>query len=164
MRISASVAASQFAPEAGSSWSAGQRATWGLHSPPGKRTGETRNGPGRPVAPAANVAPAPFSGCKPDLGANWNDAGLAGLFACNLNNPASNANINIGCRLATRARSRFFTESRTARDLGLAFPSGQENRRNTNRAGAASSPCGQTWPRPLETAWRSGQSIYGRNW
>ena len=30
-------------------------------------------------------------------------------------------------------------ESRTARDLGIAFRSGQENRRNTNRTGAASS-------------------------
>ena len=87
----------------------------------------------------ANVAPTPYLGCKPDLGASWVDGVRAGLFACNLNNPASNANTNIGCRLAIRARSRLFMESRTARDLGIAFRSGQENRRNTNRTGAASS-------------------------
>lgn len=34
------------------------------------------------------------------LGACWNDAGLAGLFACYLSYPASNANGGIGCRLA----------------------------------------------------------------
>ena len=88
----------------------------------------------------ASVAPAPLLGCKPVLGAQWNDGVRAGLFACNLNNPASNANTNIGCRLATRARSLLFTEGRTARDLGPAFRSGHKNRRNTDRAGAASSP------------------------
>ena len=34
------------------------------------------------------------------LGAAWPNAGLAGLFACNLGNPASNAAGSIGCRLA----------------------------------------------------------------
>ena len=96
----------------------------------------------------ANVAPTPYLGCKPDLGASWVDGVRAGLFACNLNNPASNANTNIGCRLAIRARSRLFMESRTARDLGFAFRSGQENRRNTNRAGAASSLRASAAPAP----------------
>ena len=36
------------------------------------------------------------------LGAQWNDGGLAGLFACNLQNPSSTAGIDIGCRLASR--------------------------------------------------------------
>ena len=97
----------------------------------------------------ANVAPTPYLGCKPDLGASWVDGVSAGLFACNLNNPASNANTNIGCRLAIRARSRLFMESRTARDLGFAFRSGQENRRNTNRAGAASSLRASATPAPM---------------
>ena len=97
----------------------------------------------------ANVAPTPYLGCKPDLGASWVDGVRAGLFACNLNNPASNANTNIGCRLAIRARSRLFMESRTARDLGFAFRSGQENRRNTNRAGAASSLRASAAPAPM---------------
>ena len=96
---------------------------------------------GAASSPRANVAPAPeYLGRKPDLGAAWSNAGLAGLFACNFNNPTSNANGSIGCRLATRARSRFFTEGRTVRDLGFAFRSGQKPRRNTDRAGAASSP------------------------
>ena len=34
------------------------------------------------------------------LGAPWSDAGLAGLFACDMLPPASNANLGIGCRLA----------------------------------------------------------------
>lgn len=34
------------------------------------------------------------------LGAGWDTAGLAGLFACYLNYPSSVANIYIGCRLA----------------------------------------------------------------
>lgn len=81
-----------------------------------------------------------FSGCKLNLGANWNNGGLAGLFALNLNNPASNANINIGCRLATRsARNHVLTGAWAVRDLGPAFLAGHQPRRNTKRAGAASS-------------------------
>ena len=88
-------------------------------------------------------------GRKSDLGANWDNGVRAGLFACNLNNAASNAGTSIGCRLAIRARSRFFMECRTARDLGFALRSGQENRRNTNRAGAASSLRASVAPAPI---------------
>ena len=35
------------------------------------------------------------------LGANWNNGANAGAFALNLNNDASNANSNIGGRLAS---------------------------------------------------------------
>ena len=115
----------------------------------GQKNRRNTNRAGAASSPYGQTWPRPhFLGCKPDLGAQWSDAGLAGLFACNLKNTASNADISIGCRLATRARSRFFMESRTARDLGLAFRSGRKNRRNTNRAGAASTSCGRTWPRP----------------
>ena len=89
-------------------------------------------------------------GCKPDLGACWNNAGLAVLFACNLGCAASNADPNIGCRLAIRARSRFFTEGRTVRDLGFALRSGQKPRRNRKRAGAASSPRANVAPAPKD--------------
>ena len=88
-------------------------------------------------------------GRKSDLGANWDHGVRAGLFACDLIESPANANTNIGCRLAIRARSRLFTESRTARDLGFAFRSGQENRRNTNRAGAASSLRASAAPAPM---------------
>ena len=115
----------------------------------GQKNRRNTNRAGATSSLRANVAPAPLLGCMPVLGAQWNDGVRAGLFACNLNNPASNANTNIGCRLAIRARSRLFTESRTARDLGFAFRSGQENWRNTNRAGAASSLRASAAPAPM---------------
>ena len=119
-----------------------------LHS--GRKNRRNTNRAGAASTPCGRTWPRPpFSGCKPDLGAQWNDAGLTGLFACNLKNTASNADISIGCRLATRARSRFFMENRTARDLGFAFRSGQKNRRNTSRTGAASNPCGERGPGPI---------------
>jgi len=37
---------------------------------------------------------------KSEGGGNWNNAGNAGVFALNLNNDRSNANSNIGFRLA----------------------------------------------------------------
>ena len=82
-----------------------------------------------------------LSGCKPNLGASWNNGGLAGLFACYLNCPTSNANVDIGCRLATRnsARNHALTGTWAERDLGFAFRAGQQPRRNTRWAGAASS-------------------------
>lgn len=41
-------------------------------------------------------------------GGNWDNGSNAGLFNLNLNNDASNANTNIGSRLASNmARSRF---------------------------------------------------------
>ena len=97
----------------------------------------------------ANVASAPFLGCKPFLGAQWNDGVRAGLFACNVNNPASNVNANIGCRLAICVRSRFLKGDRTARNLGYAFLAGQQPRRNTHQAGVASSHRASAAPAPF---------------
>ena len=88
-------------------------------------------------------------GRKSDLGAYWAAGVRAGLFACYLLYATFNTGRHIGCRLATRARSRFFMECRTVRDLGFALRSGQENRRNTNRAGAASSLRVSVAPAPI---------------
>lgn len=39
-------------------------------------------------------------GRVPETSANWNNGSNAGAFCLNLNNPASNSNVNIGLRLA----------------------------------------------------------------
>ncbi len=41
-------------------------------------------------------------GCRLNLGADWQNGSLAGLFACNLNNVPTTAGIHVGCRLASR--------------------------------------------------------------
>lgn len=64
-------------------------------------------------------------GYRLTFGGYANNGDNAGLFACNLNYSATNANNNLGCRLAIHARSRFFMECRTARDLGFVFRTGQ---------------------------------------
>ena len=40
-------------------------------------------------------------GIRAHVGGNYGNASGAGLFCWNLNNPASNSNVNIGCRLAS---------------------------------------------------------------
>ena len=61
------------------------------------------------------------SGIRAYVGGNYGSASGAGLFCWNLNNPAGSAHTSVGCRLATRTRSRFLTGKRTAYTLAPAF-------------------------------------------
>ena len=106
-------------------------------------------------------------GCKPNLGGCWNNGAGAGLFCLNYANPASNANTNIGCRLATRRHRK--PRSHGGADsvrFGVCVPLPATDREKQDRAGAVSSPTGDHGPGPhisllgrkpdLGGAWNNG--------
>jgi hypothetical protein len=99
-----------------------------------------------------NAAPAckRFAGIPAHVGGQWNNGVGAGLFCANLNNAASNANLNIGGRLAKSTGGRVLTGTRTAYPLASGFlpPEGE----NSTTAGAVSRSC-RTRPRRLQSGW-----------
>lgn len=73
-------------------------------------------------------------------GGNWNNGSKAGLFNLNLNNVASNANTNIGSRLASNtARRRFFTGRRPAHFIWDSHPSFRPGRNGKDKPEGAAS-------------------------
>jgi hypothetical protein len=90
----------------------------------------------------ASVAASQGIGMWSHVGGNWSNGSGAGLFCLNLNNPASNSNSNIGCRLARNSYQKPFSQGGTDRvHLGVRIPSPFRlaGRGKPQKAGAASS-------------------------
>ena len=75
-------------------------------------------------------------------GGGWSNGAGAGVACLNLNNPASNANTNIGVRLAHRAvKPRPYGDVDSAQ-FGARIPRPASARAKEKPVGAASSPPG----------------------